>query len=195
MREEPKKIYRSQEGTNESSFFPVHQSTSAKKPGLVRRAIDFMLGRKKPQAPLVPVRTRERVGAWEDTEQTLLPDSDEIIRDVHAGMGIGSRERPDMSAENARNWAFIGERDVVDFIYRGKPLSVHSSNVRVFQYDISKKELFILFKNGGKYVYSSIDPREAYQIIKHWSKGVAVWDYLRIRGTRYGHRKPYRKVN
>lgn len=176
--------YRDQTESEDLSFFPVQPKP--KKPGLIRRAIDFITGRKKPEPPSVIRR------GWR--EQELVEGTQQEIGQIHGGTARRDNQNPDLSEENTEQWKWIKQQDVVDFLYRGKPLLVHSSNVKLFQYDRNKNALYIEFLNNAGYVYDEISPMEAYHIISQWSKGTSVWDNLRIRGTKYGHRKPYRRV-
>lgn len=82
-------------------------------------------------------------------------------------------------------------------LYNGKDFN--SSNVQVVTYDPAAKQLIITYQAKGAarqstYRYSSISPEEAMEMYRAVSKGIQVWDQLRIRGTKYGHKKPYAKV-
>ena len=50
------------------------------------------------------------------------------------------------------------------------------------------------FIGGGKYLYSNISREEALSFATAQSKGSWVWDFLRIRRTKHGHRKPYVRI-
>ena len=74
-----------------------------------------------------------------------------------------------------------------------------SSNVRQGRFKPSKNELDIAFgKSGGVnenwYRYFGVKPHEAQNFKDAMSKGTWVWDALRIRGTQYGHQKPYQSL-
>lgn len=51
--------------------------------------------------------------------------------------------------------------------------------------------LEIKFHDGTYYRYDDIEPDLAEDFYTAASKGKAVWDYLRVRGTVTGHQKPY----
>lgn len=69
-----------------------------------------------------------------------------------------------------------------------------SSNVQAFEYDKPAGELYVQFSDDRWYRYSSVSHGEAQGLFRANSKGGWVWDKLRIRGTVYGHRKPYALV-
>lgn len=84
------------------------------------------------------------------------------------------------------------------FVHIGIPIhfpqDFSSSNVRWVQYDIKAQSLFIRFWNGNLYRYWTMTEREAASMYNSASKGTWVWDNLRVRGTKLGHRKNYQLV-
>lgn len=99
-----------------------------------------------------------------------------------------------------RQWEALSTDEVSAFINDARPIHVHSSNVLFLQYLADEEKLIVGFKRskkgrgGGTYEYSNVDKDEAAFFIKTGSKGSAVWDRLRIRGTLRGHQKPYRRL-
>lgn len=85
--------------------------------------------------------------------------------------------------------------DVDAFLHFGKWLPVQSSNVAEIRYDPDESELQIRFLNGGYYQYQDVSVREAESLARSSSKGKWVWDFLRVRGTIFGHRKPYQFIS
>ncbi len=87
--------------------------------------------------------------------------------------------------------------------------AVGSSNVHSYAYSADTGTLFVRFLDtikgsgmapsrragpGPLYKYYGVTPREFVSLHKAASKGKWVWDKLRIRGTKSGHRKDYRLV-
>lgn len=78
------------------------------------------------------------------------------------------------------------------FVYLGEGVDTpQSSNVAHIQYRIQDDLLVIRFKDGSTYGYEPIFPQEAASLFKSASKGTWVWDNLRIRKTKLGHKKHY----
>ncbi len=86
-------------------------------------------------------------------------------------------------------------RDLLEnFLFQGALLPVSSSNVAVFQYDAQAEELTVGFKNGSVYRYAGVTLSEARQFYDASSKGGAVWDLLRVRGSAEGHKKSFTRL-
>lgn len=66
-----------------------------------------------------------------------------------------------------------------------------SSNVHSFSWDRKLERLYIQFHDGSVYEYYECSEREAISLYNAVSKGTWIWDNLRIRGTKLGHRKGY----
>lgn len=109
----------------------------------------------------------------------------------HRGLGIGSTTEPDLHPEK---WERLSGDQVENFVYHRAVLPVNSTNVAHVQYDIEKHILIVTFLGGGQYSYSNVSEQEAINFAQAGSKGAWVWDRLRIRGSKTGHQKPYRKI-
>lgn len=79
----------------------------------------------------------------------------------------------------------------------------HSTNpskpaVSALWYEPKAQELYVTFFDAGKtgptYKYFGVSESEARDMYRAQSKGEAVWDILRTRGTRRGHKKSYARV-
>lgn len=116
------------------------------------------------------------------------------VGQTRRGVAAGDLKKPDLSLENIEKWEDIPPDQGENFIYDQMPLFVHSTNVSMAQYFIDEKKLMLEFKNGSAYLYSNISEHEALQFLQAASKGGWSWDTLRIRGTKYGHKKPYVKI-
>lgn len=66
-----------------------------------------------------------------------------------------------------------------------------SSNVASFRYVIDEQSLEVEFLDGSMYRYAHVPAWKAKSFFAAPSKGGAVWDYLRIRGTKLGHQHDY----
>lgn len=78
-----------------------------------------------------------------------------------------------------------------DFLHFGEWLPVQSSNVAAAQYDGETEQMTVEFDDGSFYQYQQVSRQEARAFAQAGSKGIWVWDHLRIRGTRDGHKKPF----
>lgn len=90
----------------------------------------------------------------------------------------------------------FGSADV--FLFFETPhVGFDSSNVVSFQYFNQEHRLIVGYKGRrppsevGYYEYLGVTEDEAKQAFMAMSKGGWVWDVLRVRGTRCGHKKPY----
>lgn len=92
-------------------------------------------------------------------------------------------EEEERRAKNDPEYRFVQLGEAVD--------TPQSSNVRRIQYSIQKAELYVTFKDQSVYVYFNIFVQEARSLYQSGSKGGWVWDNLRVRGTKLGHRKDY----
>lgn len=140
--------------------------------------IRAFLGRKKP-VPKINVTGGHRGIAAGD------------LAERHRRMEEG--EEP-YSQEEIDKWQNIPADEAEDFIYGGQILHVNSSNVAAMQYHPEDSKLMVEFLNGSAYLYSNITPQEALQFVQAQSKGGAVWDMLRVRGSRTGSKKPFTKI-
>jgi hypothetical protein len=85
------------------------------------------------------------------------------------------------------------------FLYKGDVVTgFSSSNVKAFWYDIEKHLLYIQFKDQSTYEYGArlrgVTTEFALSLFYAKSKGTWVWDNLRIRGTKLGHKVDYALV-
>lgn len=89
-----------------------------------------------------------------------------------------------------------------EWLFQGKFLKVVSRNVYAIAYSLATRELFVQYLfwapgmeqhsgPGPVYRYESISPSLALTAYDAASKGVWIWDNLRIRGTFAGHQFPY----
>jgi hypothetical protein len=95
-----------------------------------------------------------------------------------------------------------GEQDLRDQVRRafdsplqqflaGGMTDVTSSNVATIQWLREEEMLFVGFRSGAWYGYYDVSEREAIGFYESGSKGRAVWDMLRVRGSRWAHKKRY----
>jgi len=115
----------------------------------------------------------------------------------HRGVAAGSQASPDLEgyAERlAQGHSEVAEDEVEDFLFNEVPLVVNSTNVSNVTYFPKEGKLLVQFLNGGKYLYSQISEAEALSFVQAQSKGIWVWNNLRVRGSRTAHRKPWTKV-
>lgn len=110
------------------------------------------------------------------------------------GIAIRSTKNPDLSPENVSKWQTLTGEQVDNFVYNQEPLLTHSSNVAMMQYFIDTNKLMVEFNNGSAYLYSNISETEAFEFAQASSKGSAIWDRLRVRGSARGHKKPYTRL-
>ena len=114
----------------------------------------------------------------------------------HRGTALESLANPDLSEENKQKWEHVTDREFHDFIYNGKPVYVHSSNVVACQYFLEAKQMAVVYGKAGDsstYLYDNVSKEEAILFMKAPSKGIFVWTFLRVRGSKTAHHKPYRK--
>jgi hypothetical protein len=89
----------------------------------------------------------------------------------------------------------LNRDDLEAFVDGSMVIYTDSSNVSYFRYMPDVYILEVGFKNGAVYRYGNIDVRDAANFVTATSKGGAVWDYLRVRGTLLQHKKPYWRVH
>jgi hypothetical protein len=73
----------------------------------------------------------------------------------------------------------------------GERIDVESSNVGWFQYFQKDEELHVGFLDGSVYAYYRVPLDTVFQIWRAGSKGGAIWDLLRVRGTVFGYKFEY----
>lgn len=84
--------------------------------------------------------------------------------------------------------------DAHDFVYGGEILFVSSSNVAAVQYHHKTRKMMVEYLSGGSYLYDEVSDGEALSFFRASSPGKWIWDNLRIRGTKRGHRKTWRRL-
>jgi len=129
-------------------------------------------------------RGRQRPATQLPRRQRVLGHRGIAARDLRPG-------KQDLSAENVARWQLLSGDEVERFVYDQAPLVVHSSNVRLVQYFLDAQQLMVEFRRGAAYLYSNVTEQEALALAQAPSKGGFVWDYLRVRGSRTAHQKPY----
>lgn len=85
--------------------------------------------------------------------------------------------------------------EVNDFLFRGKVLSVSSSNLEAAQFLAGENKLIVKYLGDGHYEYDGVTEGEALAFANAPSKGVFVWDHLRVRGSKTAHRKAFKSVS
>lgn len=88
----------------------------------------------------------------------------------------------------------LGESDVERFVNGEEAIMADSTNVYSLFYRPDYQSLQIEFLNNSIYLYSNVTEAEAEDVALAMSKGMWIWDELRIRGTKYGHRKSYMRI-
>lgn len=150
--------------------------------------------------------------SYRDSARESDDSADEYRRqNPDAPQGRGNRpeiQRPTMKdfwadIDRQLGIAFSGPDDPRrDWIYKGKFLKVQSRNVYAIAYSVATRELYVQYLfwapgmeqhsgPGPVYRYERIEPSLALTAYDAASKGVWIWDNLRIRGTFAGHQFPY----
>ena len=83
--------------------------------------------------------------------------------------------------------------DMQSFLFGETYSRFSSSNVQAIAYDITRNVLHVQYQNGRWYAYGNFSKQEAQTAWAAPSKGVYLWDAVRIRGTKHGHKKPVTK--
>lgn len=114
------------------------------------------------------------------------------------GIAVGStaeRKRrlaqglPEFTAEEIQQWRTLSPAEVDGFLDGMEPLFVHSSNVAMVQFFPDAQKMMVEFKSGAAYMVSPINRAEAQDFVTAQSKGGWYWTHVRVRGTKYGHKK------
>lgn len=101
-----------------------------------------------------------------------------------------------------------GHADSTKWILSGEFKKVpDSDNVYAIAYDLRKSSLFVQYKHwappmplgtqagpGPVYEYKGVSIAEAHSVYRSANVSQWLWDYVRVRGTWGGHKKPYRLV-
>ena len=137
------------------------------------------LFKKKPKAPEIPNYTLHGGGGHRGV----------------AGRRYNEQGMPeDLSPENVAKWENLSKDTGEGFLHDQGIVFVHSSNVNAVQYFKDAQQMMVEFKGGAAYLYSNIPFDYAVSFINAESKGSWVWDFLRVRGTSKGHKKPYVRI-
>lgn len=96
-----------------------------------------------------------------------------------------------LTADEERAVAEGREPDEFGRFMNGEWVGFSSSNVEAGVYYPDSMRLELQFRDGTYYAYYSVSAEEASSLYRAPSKGIWVWDVLRIRGTKLGFRKPY----
>lgn len=100
----------------------------------------------------------------------------------------------------------ISEESVKAFLEGKEDILVDSTNVYSLRYLPETQQMHIGYQSktadgkpsgqlGSMYEYDEMSPQEALHFLTVNSKGGEVWDVLRVRGTRDGFKKPYRRIS
>lgn len=81
----------------------------------------------------------------------------------------------------------------------GELTFLSSSNVAAAQYHPDSQELMIEYgvgsdRAGAAWIYGNISMAEAIDFIRAPSKGIWVWDHIRVRGTVHSHQVPAKQL-
>ena len=96
-----------------------------------------------------------------------------------------------------------GQKFPVDHpIVTGQMIPASSTNVHSYSYDIAVKVLYVRYKqgkgqdltNGRLYAYSNVMPDMFLRMYEAPSKGEWIWEEIRTKGTKSGHKKGYALV-
>lgn len=109
----------------------------------------------------------------------------------HRGIATGKGTAP---TKIPTNRATIPSSEVSDFVEGGQPLFVNSSNVAMAQFYPEENKMMIEYLSGGAYLYDNVTRGEAISFAQAQSKGIWVWDFLRVRGSKIAHKKPFSKI-
>lgn len=122
-------------------------------------------------------RRREEMGDYLETTQ-------------HKGRAI-IQEKRGTSYGNVNPMGRGEAPELEAFMYGERFDRFASSNVEAIQYDITTSQLYVRYQGGRWYRYDGVTKTEAQQFWAGYSKGTMVWDILRVRGTKDGHRKSF----
>ncbi len=152
--------------------------------------------RQQSQAGTQPMSIQERIA--NDRKRGFMPTGIiEDERDVDPWHHVGSTGVSTVNPEEVGD--ALDREDMQTFLAGEFTIMADSSNVRYIKYIPEMQELEVGYKASGRrgdsaYRYASVTVEEAALAFIATSKGGYVWDVLRQRGTRYGHKKPYWRV-
>lgn len=118
-----------------------------------------------------------------------------VIAPGHKGLGLGLSSQPmQLASGRILNRQKIYSQEIEEFVYEGRILFVHSSNVASAQYFPEDEKLQIEYLSGGVWLYGQVTISEAVHFAQAPSKGKWLWQHVRIQGTKTGHKKPATKI-
>lgn len=176
-------------------IFGSFKSSVSKKLGTVKQKL---FGAKRPSL----YGDEEAAGIMESQSNRR-----EKLLNKRVAKGKSSEVYPNRKNNDATTWYFngkaVGDSPPLERFLDGFPYGrFASSNVYAVVYDRRGDELYIQYL-GGKgrkrsgpgrwYAYRNVSRSEALEIYGAISKGIWIWDALRVRGTQTGAKKPYTK--
>src|SRR5262245_9044797 len=102
---------------------------------------------------------------------------------------LGKKEQ----AHRGTGGGFLSEDDVADFLL-GELLIVSSSNVASATYQAPEHKMIVEYLDGSVWLYGDISDAEAEAFARAPSKGIFIWDHIKVRGTVHEHQKPAWKI-
>jgi KTSC domain len=143
--------------------------------------------------PNLSYQTYEREQAEKARIAKRKVDLEKLTADAEA------REKAEQNKPAPEKKKIEPRTPLADFLTMGKWLAVTSTNVAQIAYSLDEQTLFVQFHPGKndpspRYWYKPINAKQAQQFALAPSKGGWVWDHLRIRGTKLGHKVPYGRM-
>lgn len=83
---------------------------------------------------------------------------------------------------------FTGDFEL--WLRTGQWETVSSTNVVAIGYDAAQQLIRIRYKNGEQWEYGPFNEDMARRLYLTGSKGIWVWDYIKVRGTKDQHQVP-----
>jgi hypothetical protein len=115
--------------------------------------------------------------------------------------GTTGKPKDESVSKDEINRRVLPGNEVAEFLRGETVVFVHSSNVYSLFYKPETQQLIVTYLDdekegaGPSYEYDNISAAEAQQFMTNSSKGITVWDILRVRGSKNGARKPYRRLS
>lgn len=151
------------------------------------------LFRKTPKGPAVASRGDPSKAGFSAAQARAWLRASKGVRKGHRGMALGTSEagKGNTSKANREKWKYTTDAFVEGFLLDADLFPVHSTNVAIAQYHHETNQLMLEFLNGAAYLYSNVTIDEAFDFARAPSKGIWVWNNLRVRGSKTGYKKPY----
>jgi hypothetical protein len=175
--------------SSRSPFVPENRHPSIKRPSVTDEGV--FIGDDQPGG-VTPIN-REGIPLGPAFPTGLLEPPDPLDNRV-AGGTTG------VSIDDMSEIGDILSKDETNMFLRGElAVQVDSTNVRYLKYYPNRHQLEVGFLAKGNrpesaYLYDGVTRNEALDFILRGSKGQAVWDLLRVRGSKTAHQKPYRRI-